>query len=112
MEASCVEYISEHFPQFQCHKKVWAAKIIEIVQVGRRAGNGELYEDVRELRFEEPLLPAKVEGRWVGKYEPKVGGYYVVYPDGYESFSPADAFESGYTLIDKTAVPDEDGASV
>lgn len=29
----------------------------------------------------------------------KVGGYYVVYEDGYESWSPAEAFEKGYTLI-------------
>ncbi|MCK9988658.1 MAG: hypothetical protein AzoDbin1_05130 [Azoarcus sp.] len=29
-----------------------------------------------------------------------VGGYYVVYEDGYKSFSPAIAFESGYTRID------------
>jgi hypothetical protein len=30
---------------------------------------------------------------------PQIGGYYVLYEDGYESFSPADAFESGYSLI-------------
>ena len=27
-------------------------------------------------------------------------GYYVRYADGYESFSPADVFEDGYTAID------------
>ena len=30
---------------------------------------------------------------------PEVGGYYVVYEDGYKSFSPAGAFESGYTPL-------------
>ena len=30
---------------------------------------------------------------------PRVGGYYVVYADGYKSFSPATAFEEGYTKI-------------
>lgn len=29
--------------------------------------------------------------------EDGTGGYYVRYEDGYESFSPAGAFESGYT---------------
>ena len=29
----------------------------------------------------------------------KVGGYYVVYEDGYKSFSPAEAFESGYKRV-------------
>ena len=27
------------------------------------------------------------------------GGYYVVYEDGYKSFSPSKAFDEGYTLI-------------
>ena len=30
---------------------------------------------------------------------PRVGGYYVVYADGYASFSPSKAFEDGYTRI-------------
>jgi hypothetical protein len=28
-----------------------------------------------------------------------VGGYFVVYDDGYTSYSPAAAFESGYSRI-------------
>lgn len=32
-----------------------------------------------------------------------VGGYVVVYADGYISWSPADAFEGGYTLIEEAA---------
>jgi hypothetical protein len=31
-----------------------------------------------------------------------VGGYYVVYEDGYDSFSPAAAFEAGYAALDGT----------
>lgn len=34
---------------------------------------------------------------WANKHNPLVGGYYVRYEDGYESYSPAEAFESGYT---------------
>jgi hypothetical protein len=33
------------------------------------------------------------------KHKPEVGGYYVVYKDGYRSFSPAEAFETGYEKI-------------
>ena len=29
-----------------------------------------------------------------------MGGYYVEYPDGYTSWSPADAFEAGYTCLE------------
>jgi hypothetical protein len=35
------------------------------------------------------------------KHAPEIGGYYVLYDDGYESWSPAAAFESGYTLVSK-----------
>ena len=38
----------------------------------------------------------------------KSGGYYVRYPDGYESWSPAEAFEEGYTLVDEQSVISED----
>ena len=33
------------------------------------------------------------------KSAPGVGGYFVRYEDGYESFSPAAAFEGGHTPI-------------
>jgi hypothetical protein len=33
------------------------------------------------------------------KHDPQVGGYFVEYEDGYESFSPAKAFEGGYTRL-------------
>jgi hypothetical protein len=31
------------------------------------------------------------------KHKPQVGGYFVQYRDGYKSFSPAAAFEEGYS---------------
>jgi hypothetical protein len=36
--------------------------------------------------------------RWLERHEPKLGGYFVAYADGYTSYSPADAFEGGYVL--------------
>jgi hypothetical protein len=33
------------------------------------------------------------------KPAPQAGMYMVVYEDGYISFSPAEAFEAGYTLM-------------
>lgn len=35
----------------------------------------------------------------ITKHNPQIGWYYVVYEDGYVSFSPAGAFEGGYTKI-------------
>jgi hypothetical protein len=41
----------------------------------------------------------EVSEEYVDKHNPQAGGYYVVYKDGYKSFSPAEAFEEGYTKI-------------
>jgi hypothetical protein len=38
-----------------------------------------------------------VSAEYLAKHKPEVGGYFVVYTDGYESYSPAKAFEEGYT---------------
>jgi hypothetical protein len=40
-----------------------------------------------------------VSDEYASKHNPDAGGYYVRYADGYESFSPAQAFEEGYTRI-------------
>jgi len=41
----------------------------------------------------------KASLEYMKKHMPVAGGYYVVYEGGYVSFSPADAFEAGYTRI-------------
>jgi hypothetical protein len=41
----------------------------------------------------------EVNASYANKHNPQVGGYYVRYQDGYESFSPAEAFETGYTKV-------------
>jgi len=78
-------------PKYRCHKEVRALKIQEIMV-------SEFSED-EKLVFDDHE-PIKVSEHYVGKHNPRKGGYYVVYEDGYESFSPADAFESGYILIE------------
>jgi hypothetical protein len=40
-----------------------------------------------------------VDGAYLLKHDPRPGGYFVEYADGYRSFSPAEAFEAGYTRI-------------
>ena len=40
-----------------------------------------------------------VDGAFMEKHRPQIGGYLVIYADGYKSFSPEKAFEEGYTLI-------------
>ena len=70
---------------YQSHKKVQAAKIIKIV------------EDAVSVLVLEDSPSQQMPYSWMTKHNPKVGGYLVRYEDGYESFSPAKAFEEGYT---------------
>jgi hypothetical protein len=48
---------------------------------------------------DEGYAPFSVSDEYVAKHKPVVGGYWVQYDDGYTSFSPAQAFEEGYTLL-------------
>lgn len=77
--------------EYQCHKRVHAAKILSI---------GPSETD-RHILFLEPMVGPLVSAEWVAKHKPQPGGYYVIYEDGYTSYSPAAAFESGYTLIEQ-----------
>lgn len=83
------------FPQYQCHKKVRAVKIERIDDAPADAPAG----------FSAAIVPADnlpgffVTAEFMTKHKPEVGGYWVLYEDGYTSYSPAAAFESGYTLL-------------
>jgi hypothetical protein len=56
-------------------------------------GNGGAY-----LYFTNyPVI--EVDHLFMAKHNPSSGGYYVIYDDGYTSWSPAKSFEEGYTLI-------------
>lgn len=81
-------------PSYRSHKVVQAAKIVSV-------------------EADEGRLHVAVEGRgpggfslgttWMERHRPVVGGYLVRYPnDDYYSFSPAKAFEDGYTMLDAT----------
>lgn len=79
-------------PRYQCHKQVWALKI-DRIGPQKSDGSVEIYPE------EESYGPITVSVDWVAKHKPEIGGYYVVYDDGYKSYSPASAFEAGYTRI-------------
>lgn len=80
---------SREMPSYLCHKRVWALKIAEVEPHSLGA---------KITPAEEGYAPFSVDIAYVSKHVPEVGGYYVVYDDGYKSFSPAEAFEAGYTL--------------
>lgn len=86
-------------PLFVSHKKVRALKIAEVEELhhdGRIAP-----ENVRGVRLH--FADVRYEPKDMGlDYALRVRrgddpGYYVVYADGYESWSPTQAFEDGYS---------------
>lgn len=93
--------ISVQMPKYQSHKKVWALKIKSIVRDGE-GENRESDGSAIVIPEEDGYSPFRVEADYLRKHQPHVGGYYVVYKDGYKSFSPADVFEEGNTLIKET----------
>jgi hypothetical protein len=81
--------ISMEMPRYKCHKKVWA---LEIKSIEPLEGFARIY--FVDTRY----APMQVTNGYVAKHNPQPGGYYVVYKDGYKSYSPAKAFEEGYHL--------------
>ena len=92
------ESASLEMPKYRCHKEVWALKIARIEQVDPaglwNAGATITPTDGR-------YAPFFVSGEYCAKHNPQAGGYFVLYEDGYRSWSPAEAFESGYSLLGK-----------
>lgn len=82
--------VEREMPRYKCHKEVWALEIEEI----------ELCDGGALIKPKESgYAPFRVSVEYMNKHKPQVGGYYVVYKDGYNSFSPADAFIDGYSPV-------------
>jgi len=98
----------KEMPEFQSHKKVWALKIKEITFNPSDSEEVDPTEGVTLIFEEEGYAPLIVDAAYRNKHEPQVGGYYVVYADGYRSWSPADVFEEGYSpILEDKATPPE-----
>lgn len=81
-------------PRWKCHKVVHGDQIVATTDIGEGA---KLH-----LRCGATVL---VDATWLQRHNVKIGGYYVVYEDGYASFSPRDAFEKGYAPITPHPAP-------
>jgi hypothetical protein len=95
-----IHCVSMEMPRYKCIKEVWALKIKSIVfdtdlasETGRETDGSATFTPE-----DERYAPIKLSAEFVHKHKPVEGGYYVVYKDGYKSFSPVSAFEEGYIL--------------
>lgn len=104
---STLDGSSREMPRYKCHKQVHALKIeaIEFDGDRARAEGRETDGSATITPVEEGYGLFKVDVEYVRKHllhksiEDIIGGYYVVYGDGYKSWSPAKAFEADYTQI-------------
>ena len=92
-EEEIMQETQVEMPKYRCHKEVHALKIAEVTL------NWTINGDAMVTPEENGYAPFLVNGEYLRKHDPQVGGYYVVYVDGYKSYSPAQAFETGYALV-------------
>jgi hypothetical protein len=83
--------VAREMPKYKCHKEVWALKIAKL----EPCSDGGALITPAEVGY----AVLGVSSEYVSKHQPKVGGYFVVYKDGYQSWSPASEFEDGYTAV-------------
>ena len=82
---------TREMPRYKCHKEVWALRIAAI----------EIHEDKSATiaPADDGYVPFTTEPGWADRFHgtDEDTGFYVVYKDGYKSWSPTDAFNEGYS---------------
>lgn len=75
-------------PKYRCHKEVWALEIDSVF------GNKLTFRDkgYASITCDPTMFLRGI---------PTPGDFYIVYEDGYKSFSPAKAFKEGYKRLQK-----------
>lgn len=89
----------KQMPRWRSHKQVQGDKIVEIKQAPADQERQHAGGDWLLLLACGQTVTVGHEA-YVQRHKPLVGGYYVLYADGYESYSPAEPFEGGYTRVD------------
>lgn len=94
--------VQREMPRYQSHKVVHALRIKEIHHHPQPA-NSVGGTGATIVPADEGYGPFDVDADFVQKHDPRPSGYFVVYADGYKSFSPSEAFETGYRRIEPKA---------
>jgi len=98
MNANANTQAARALPEYKCHKTVWALKIADLQLVDGGESGGII------TPVEQGYAPFPVDEEFIRKRLPTnragvIGGYWVLYKNGYQAWSPAEAFEEGYTLL-------------
>ena len=100
--------VQAEMPKYVCHKEVHALKIKQIICHAHEDPSVTIDEFSKTAEFkgghilpeDRRFCPIPFDADYYRKHNPKSGGYYVVYKGGYKSWSPAEEFEDGYTLVE------------
>lgn len=84
--------IGVQLPLWQSHKRVHGDAIVEIRPVGTQG-------DTCWVLACGTIIGVETVKEVTKRSSPIVGDYFVLYEDGYESWSPKKAWEDGYTRI-------------
>lgn len=79
-------------PRYRCHKEVYALKIQSIKTH---------HDGSATIQPEKPYQAFVVDKDWMSRFKGNNDdfGYFVLYMDGYQSWSPTKTFEGGYELV-------------
>jgi hypothetical protein len=91
--------VTAEMPRYKCHKEVYALKIKRVELGVTDKENWKTTGGAHLLHVSDGFEPLVVDNAYMRKHNPQPGGYFVIYADGYQSFSPAEAFEAGYTRL-------------
>jgi hypothetical protein len=86
---------SKNWPSYRSFKTVKAAMIVEVPEFTPNQEVGKIVVEVDDYIYDVVINPKQLFSRGLAK----PGDYYVVYEDGYDSWSPQNAFEKGYLLL-------------
>lgn len=90
--------MSLQIPVYVSHKEVHALKISRVQFVGFSGNVEDPYQSTSVIMHFEEGEEFSRQASTENRPKPEVGWYFVIYADGYHSFSPAKIFEAGHTL--------------
>ena len=97
--------VAREMPRYISCKLVWAVCIAAIEQAPADQEKQHPSGDWYIKPAEDGYGPICVSHDFVAKHKPAVGGYYIRYQDGYESYSPSAAFLRGATPEAEWGIP-------